>query len=151
MILVKLNLKNNWRSVIFIFIIIYLAFYSLIVVSTGGLASTRYIFPVSLALLVTQLITLFDQIKVPNSATFKRFTMITRAVWVVTVLASLVSARIIVGPGVIDNRLKMYEPTKKMQLIIDNVQSIANIANGSKGATLVVSTGYERFILRAYP
>jgi hypothetical protein len=146
-ILVKLHSKDLRSAVICILIGVYFIFYVLMVVSTGGLASARYVFPVTLALLVTQLITLFGRVDLSIFAASKRSTITTKAGWVVGVMTCLVLARITVGPGVIEKRLKMYEPTHAVMSSIDKIQQIANRGGGAKGAALLMGTGYERFIV----
>lgn len=146
-ILFKINSKSLRGTLALLVIGVYLAFYFLVVFGTGGLSSARYVFPVTLAIFVTLLITLIDQVKFLIFSATSRFGAVARIAWVVGIVGGLVLARATVGSAVVENRLKMYEPESGTLSSIEEVSRIANRSGRSKSATLLIGTGYERFIV----
>lgn len=143
LVLLKIDNQQKLKTILSVPYAIYVFFYLLIVISTGGLSSVRYIFPVSLAMAVYQLLIFFDDNRVLFSKIGKH-ALVLRVGWVTLVLAGLLIVRFTVGPAVIEKRLKEYKPNKDDEISIKAVQDIIN-SNG--GASIFVHTGYERFLV----
>lgn len=126
---------------------VYLLFYFLLVFGTGGLSSTRYVFPVSLAIFMMLLSKLLCHPKILAFFNMGRFSRAACISWVAGIMSCLVLARITVGSFVVENRLKTYQPEPAALASIKKIQKIANQVAESKSATLLIGTGYERYIV----
>ncbi len=134
----------------------YVVFYLLIVVSTGGLASARYVFPVSLALLLSFTFECFGSQPISDNfsraigSRFRALRGLLPMIRVVSVLGTvslLVLVKLVVGPSVIQKRYETYSPNAEISSEIVSVATLANRARAHPGATLLVGTGYDRFIV----
>jgi hypothetical protein len=123
---------------------VYVGCYFLMAVGTGGLAAARYMFPVSLAIVVSLILLVIDAFQNSIFADRRRLTTALKAGWALAIIGGLVIIRFTVGPAVIEKRLKMYEPSEDMKPTIEAVQ---NIVNKTPGATLIVALGVDRFLV----
>lgn len=143
-LLVSKSSLRQQKAVLLIPYAVYLSFYFLIVVGTGGLASVRYVFPVSLALLTSLLLLFFDVYRKSICTEKRLLNRFLRAVWPLAILSGLIVVRFTAGPAVIEKRLKMYGPNDDQK---SKIEAILNIVNKTPGSTLFVCTGLERFIV----
>lgn len=122
----------------------YAGFYALIVTTTGGVSSVRYIFPVSFAIVFSLLLATLETFGRASFSLGFRFPILLKSAWVVSIAAVFIAVRLTVGPAVIDKRQKMYEVSEEMQRNIADIQSLIE---ESEGAVLLIHTGVERFIV----
>lgn len=128
-------------------LLVYLGFAAMMVVATGGLAASRYTFPVSLAVAVSLLITVAERVEArfpPSSAkACRRFV----AAWATAVAAALAMAYAMAGASVAAKRLRFHEPDAATRAEVAAVQQWVRRASNTDGATLFVNTGHERYLV----
>ncbi len=124
-----------------------LLFSSLIILSTGGLAAKRYIYPVALSCLLYG-IAFLPQATLFSSPEFVRPSRLLRFTVFLTAASMLLLPRLLVGEKIIQKRLLMYSPSGQDHDSIRKLKAKLEPALERGSSALLLSTGIERFIIK---
>ena len=130
--------ERGWNLIV---LLAYLAFCAIIVVSTGGLASSRYVFPVSVGVFCVVSAGAMGGIGLMMHPVLR--SSIFRVRWCLTagILLSFGMARW-VGGAAVERRMLTLAPDELAKPYLKAIQERAT----QEGAALFISTGYERYI-----
>lgn len=126
--------------------VIFLIFAASVVIATSGLASGRYITPVSFSMIVVSLIVVGEASSRWSFLQSQGFTRFAPLALLGVLLVLLLGARV-AGHGVAERRLLQHELTREQAAMVRNVGDIINSRIGSSGAVVLVDISEARFLI----